>query len=211
MLSTMPHSPYLDRLLAALKWDNERSCPLQYKSSRAKLYMNIGEEYHRLGMTSKAEHFHLLALPLRISMYGRDHQKTARVLEGLAKVYFDSSQYERSYDTIVKMLRIRLKGGSQTDVANGWFFLGVVSTKLGRYTKAETCFQKSLRMREGIYGEINGLVMEAYEWLGQVYVRRSNFSAAADYFSKASYISLQLMLKNLQEELDQQPTAAPAA
>ncbi len=156
----------------------------------AKTYNNIGIVYRDKNDLDKAIEFHEMALSIRLQVFGGSNPNTASSYENLGVAYAEKEDYRKALECFNKSLLIIKKvfGEEHPDVADLYSKIGNTYYYMGIYDSAVQFCNKSLEIGTKIQSNFNSIIND-YFILGKVYLAKSEYESAADYFREAISLS----------------------
>ena len=154
------------------------------RKGEADVYRNLGNIFNSLGEYVKAKEYLEKALAIRIEI--SDSTGEARECEYLGDVFTSLGKYPMAKKYLDKALRISTEIGDRVGQAQIYARLGRIFISIGDYNKAKECQEKSVAVKA-----CNSDIEKAtnYMDIADLLTRRSEYSAAEEYFQKALLIT----------------------
>lgn len=158
----------------------------------AKLYNNIGNNWHFKGNYNKAIEYYQKSLDIHISNFGIDHLSVATLFNDIGFAYFDKDELEKALVFYDKCLNIELKklGDKHPDLATTYNNIGCVWIEKNEPEIAIDFFQKSLVIRLESLGSEHIDVATLYNNIGRVYHNKEEYDKALEFYQKCLDIEL---------------------
>jgi Tol biopolymer transport system component/tetratricopeptide (TPR) repeat protein len=173
---------YLDTAAARI----ESSMPGQ-PAARARLMLELGRVYYRLGVDDRAQHFLEACLALQRTLHPAGHPDIAETLNALGEVRLDRrdvSGAEHAFDEALTIRR-RLLGATHRDVARTLNGLVAVRRRQGRTSEAEALAREALTIDRRAQGDNRANVAQSVRALGQTLADGGNDAEAQPLYREA--------------------------
>ncbi|MCE3281109.1 MAG: tetratricopeptide repeat protein [Bacteroidetes bacterium] len=167
----------LEYYSAAFKIDSS----MMNKKGMAADLGNIGNAYKGQNNISKALEYHQKALKLYTEL--KNSKGMALNLGSIGNDYKSISQYDEALKNYLESLKLYEEIGNKSGITITLSNMGFIYLQQNKNKLAEECFLKSLKI-----GKESGLtkqVMEAEEYLSEVYKKNGNYKKAFDHYKNA--------------------------
>lgn len=158
----------------------------------ADIFLSLANINFEKGETSKAEEYYQNHLKVLENLFGKDSKEIGEGFVKLAGFYEENENGSLAQEFYLKGLECFKKNEYQEECSIILNDLGLLSSKLGFFEKAEEFYQSSLKIREEIYGENHVNTAQIYNNLGLLYKNMDLFDKAELFYMKASIISIKL-------------------
>ena len=184
---------YLDTAAAAI----ESALPGQ-PAARAKLMLEIGRAYHRLGVVDRAQHFLEASLALQRALRPTSYPDVVATLNALGDVLLDRRDAvgaDRAFNEAISLGR-RFLGETHGDVARALNGLAAVRRRQGRTAEAEALAREALAIDRRRPGDTRADIAQSLRRVAQALADRGADAEAQALYRQA----LSLMRQVLPEE-----------
>lgn len=150
---------------------------------QVRIHFNIGTVYFNQNLIEKALFHTKKTLELGTHFYGASHPKMFFPYSQLGNIYGD----ERGIPYLEKALAISLNAPKVNYVIVSYLYeyLGHINYRIEDLQQALHYYQKSLEIRERIYGTQNTSTIKIYNNIAKIYTGLQNFEEALAYNQKA--------------------------
>lgn len=162
---------------------------------KEKLYFLLGSTLRNHGEYSQAIKFLEECYRIRVKHYKADHILCGEVLTFLGFTYNWMGKLGKADEALKKAHRIWKKNKmfDSPQIAASYNHMGIVAYDMGEYKKSILLYNKSLKIRLSLFGDLHPQVAECYNNIGLAYLDLENYSLAKQNFDKSLAISLTLL------------------
>lgn len=157
----------------------------------AGIYNNMGLLYTDLEEYDKALDCFMLSLEMKMMFYDNYNTKLAINYNNIAHVYLILEYYEKAIEYVLKALDIDIKNGENTsNVARDYGNLAIIYHNMNDIENSLYYYEKSLIIRQSIYGDNNLIVADCLYNIGVLYDDDNQLIMALEYYQRALNIYL---------------------
>jgi len=163
--------------------------------TQAAMMTVVGNVYHQLGLSQKADTILTKAMRIWQEHTGLDHADAARTVHHLAVVAYDLAEYDRAELLYLEALEINrnLHGEEHATVAEDINNLGAVFKRKGDLDAAREMFEKALDLRLRLTGEVDLAVAHSMNHLGGILREQGEYERAEKLLRRGLEIRRELV------------------
>lgn len=163
--------------------------------TQAAMMTVVGNVYHQLGLSQKADSILTRAMNIWQDHTGLDNADAAKTVHQLAVVAYDLAEYDRAELLYLRALEINrnLYGEEHATVAEDINNLGAVFKRKGDLNAAREMFEKALDLRLRLTGEMDLAVAHSMNHLGGILREQGEYERAEKLLRRGLEIRRELV------------------